>query len=37
MIYRNAHKEEYKQLAAIHHVAFNEFFLTGLGLGFLQT
>ena len=37
MICRNAQKDEYKQLAAIHHAAFKEFFLTGLGLGFLQT
>jgi len=37
MIYRNVHKEEYKQLAVIHQAAFKEFFLTDLGLGFLET
>lgn len=37
MIYRTVNKNEYKQLAAIHHDAFKEFFLTSLGLSFLQT
>lgn len=37
MKYRIVNPSEYKSLAAIHKLAFKDFFLTSLGLGFLET
>ena len=37
MIYRNANPNDFKVLAAIHQQAFSGFFLTSLGIKFLET
>jgi len=37
MIYRLSEKKDYRDLAYIHSQAFQGFFLTSLGIGFLQT
>jgi len=37
MIFRKVSPNEYKSIAAIHKLAFGEFFLTSLGLSFLES